>query len=123
MTNTGNLRPFTGADDPRRQNGRKKGSKNMATIVRELLDEELDKKLPINDEMKLYAKNSPLTYSKTVALAMLIKAINGDVRAAIWISNYADKAPNPEGFFGKSEIVFQVVPDKNDVPRQNENLE
>ena len=36
MTNTKNLIPFTGANDPRRQNGRKKGSKNLSTIVGEL---------------------------------------------------------------------------------------
>ena len=36
MGNTENLKPFTGANDPRRQNRRKKGSKNLSTIVGEL---------------------------------------------------------------------------------------
>ena len=42
MANINNLKPFTGASDPRRQNGRKKGSKNLSTIVIELLGEEMD---------------------------------------------------------------------------------
>ena len=36
MINTKNLKPFIGASDPRRQSGRRKGSKNLSTIVNEL---------------------------------------------------------------------------------------
>lgn len=78
MANTGNLRPFSGANDYRRQNGRRKGSKNLSTIVDELLVANIDLTGPINEGMKRYLQNSPTTYAKAIALAMIIKAINGD---------------------------------------------
>ena len=118
--NKRNLKPFTGAKDPRRQNGRKKGSKNLSTIVCELLDANLNYTEPIGDEIKQFFHNSPTTYAKALATAMMIKAINGDVRAATWVSNYADRQPPDEtdtGFFSQSVTVFEVVPNR---PRPEE---
>ena len=112
MENTKNLKPFTGADDPRRQNGRRKGSKNLSTIVNELLDADMSLTEPIDEGLKRYFQNSPTTYAKAIATAMITKAINGDVRAATWVSNYADKQPDPEGFFSQPKIVFNVVPNR-----------
>ena len=112
MTNIKNLRPFTGVNDPRRQNGRRKGSKNLSTIVNELLDADMSLTEPIDEGIKQNFQNSPTTYARAIAMAMIIKAINGDVRAATWVSNYADRQPRPDGFFEKPEIVFQVVPDR-----------
>lgn len=120
MSRYKNLKPFTGANDPRRQNGRRKGSKNLSTIVNELLDTDMSLTEPISKEMKQYFGNSPTTYAKAVAIAMLTKAINGDVRAATWISNYADRQPPDEtdtGFFSQSVTVFEVVPNR---PRPEE---
>ena len=114
MPNINNLKPFTGADDPRRQNGRKKGSKNLSTIVNEFLGTNMSLTEPINEEIRQYFQNSPTTYAKAVAMAMIIKAINGDVRAATWVSNYADKQPDQDSFFnGETNIVFQVVPSRS----------
>ena len=75
MNSYNNLKPFTGANDPRRQNGRKKGSKNLSTIVNELLDTDMSLTEPISDEMKQYFSNSPTTYAKAVATAMMISVI------------------------------------------------
>ena len=105
-----NLKPFTGADDPRRQNGRKKGSKNLSTIVIELLGQDVDPNLPIDAEWLSLEKEQPITYAKAIALSMIVKAINGDVRASTWVSNYADKQPESPGLFDKTNIIFQVVP-------------
>lgn len=112
MANVNNLKPFTGANDPRRQNGRRKGSKNLSTIVGELLGANMSLREPIDEGLKKYFQNSPTTYAKAIAMAMIIKAINGDVRAATWVSNYADKQPDSDGFFEKPEIIFQVVPSR-----------
>lgn len=120
MANTDNLKPFTGANDPRRQNGRRKGSKNLSTIVNELLDADMSLAEPIEEGLKQYFGNSPTTYAKAIATAMVIKAINGDVRAATWVSNYADRQPPDEtdtGFFSQSVTVFEVVPNR---PRPEE---
>ena len=111
MANTNNLKPFTGADDPRRQNGRKKGSKNLSTIVIEMLSQDISPNLPINGPVSdfLTENEQSATYAKAVALSMIIKAINGDVRAATWVSNYADKQPDEPSLFDKTSIVFNVV--------------
>lgn len=114
MKNYRNLKPFTGADDPRRQNGRKKGSKNLSTIVIDLLSEDINPNLPINGPVSDYLTENEqsVTYAKAVALSMIIKAINGDVRAATWVSNYADRQPDEPSFFDKTSIVFNVVPSR-----------
>ena len=120
VMNTKNLKPFTGTNDPRRQNGRRKGSKNLSTIVNELLDADMSLTEPIDEGLKQYFGNSSTTYAKAVATAMIIKAINGDVRAATWVSNYADRQPPDEtdtGFFSSQPIVFEVVPNR---PRPDE---
>ena len=119
MANTRNLKPFAGADDPRRQNGRRKGSKNLSTIVNELLEANMSLTEPINEGLKQYFNNSPTTYAKAIAMAIIIKAINGDVRAATWVSNYADRQPDPEGFFSQPKIVFNVVSNR---PRPEEEF-
>ena len=112
--NKNNLVPFSGKNDPRRQNGRKKGSKNLSTIVRELLEGTVSLSEPFNDDIKPYLQNSSTTYATAIAKSMITKAINGDVRAANWVLECESKAkPDPEeSFFGKSEIIFQVVPDR-----------
>lgn len=110
MPSISNLKPFTGADDPRRQNGRTKGSKNLSTIVIELLSEEMNPNVLVEEKAKKYLGNSPTTYMKALAKSMIVRAINGDVRAANWVSNYADKQPAENRFFEHSKIVFEVVP-------------
>lgn len=120
MNSYKNLKPFTGANDPRRQNGRKKGSKNLSTIVGELLWANMSLREPIDEGLKKYFQNSPTTYAKAIATAMIIKAINGDVRAATWVSSYTDKAltsEEDEGFFEKTNIIFNVIPGR---PRPEE---
>lgn len=111
MKNYGNLKPFTGADDPRRQNDRKKGSKNLSTIVIEMLGQDISPNLPVNGPVSdfITENEQSTTYAKAVALSMIIKAINGDVRAATWVSNYADKQPDEPSLFDKTSIVFNVV--------------
>lgn len=109
MPNISNLKPFTGADDPRRQNGRTKGSKNLSTIVIELLSEEMNPNVLVEEKAKKYLGNSSTTYMKALAKSMVVRAINGDVRAANWVSNYADKQP-ANGFFEYPNLIFGVVP-------------
>lgn len=116
-----NLKPFTGKDDSRRQNGRKKGSKNMKTIMRELPDGAVDLSLPIDKTMREYLiRCNNATYAEAITLAMLIKAINGDTRAASLVFERMDDlgVDEDKGFFDKSEIVFQVVPSPYNEPEE-----
>ena len=47
-----NLKPFTGPNDPRRQNGRKKGQINRKTAICNLLNQEIDPRFLINDKAR-----------------------------------------------------------------------
>jgi len=83
MANEQNLKPFTGADDPRRMNGRPKGVKNLATIIRELENEEFDwSKIPVKDRDKAKAIGAPWRAKVYTAIA---KAYAGDVKAMEWL--------------------------------------
>ena len=120
-----NLQSFTGSNGPRRNNGRKPGSKNIKTITRELLEDSVDLSLPINEDMKLYLRNNgSYSYMKAVTLAMLVKAINGDTRAASLIFERSEKlgADEKESVFEKTQLYFRVVPTANLQPK-NDNLE
>lgn len=107
-----NLQPFTGKDDPRRQNGRKASSKNIKTIICKLLEADVDLALPINDDMKRFlGKNGNRSYIEAITLAMLVKAVNGDVRAASLIFDRSDQLQigDDESVFDKTKLVFKVV--------------
>lgn len=110
-----NLQPFTGKDDARRQNGRKAGSKNIKTITRELLEGEIDLSLPINEDIKKYlTKNSSCSCMEAITLAMIIKAVNGDTRAASLLFERSDQLPDEESVFEKTVLNFKVVASPNE---------
>jgi hypothetical protein len=94
MANEQNLKPFTGADDPRRMNGRPKGRKNLATLIRELEEEDFDwSKIPkLSDEAKENLKSigSPL---KAIVLVATTQALTGNKEAREWLrrAGYGDK--------------------------------
>lgn len=120
-----NLQPFTGKDDPRRQNGRKTGSKNIKTITRKLLETDVDLALPINDDMKQFlGENGNRSYIEAITLAMLVKAVNGDVRAASLIFDRSDQLQigDDESVFDKTKLVFKVVPDRKDYLEEKQKL-
>lgn len=66
--------------------GRKLGSKNIATIVRELLEQDIDTRFPLNDRLKQLITDNGTSYAKAIVYAMLLKAIDGDVRAATYLT-------------------------------------
>lgn len=88
---TSNLKPFTGADDPRRSNGRPKGSKNLATIVKELENENFDwKYVPIKAKEAAKEIGSPW---RAIVYTAVASAMSGNVKAMEWLrkSGYGDK--------------------------------
>lgn len=93
-----NLTPFTKGYDPHRQVGRPLGAKNWATIVQELLeDENLAQKML--EGMK--GKGAPAYLNalkrkdgaSIITTAMIVRAMNGDHRAADWLrkTGFGDK--------------------------------
>ena len=61
--------------------GRKEGSKNIATIVRELLDDEIDPRFPLDNNLKQLMTDNGSTYATAIVYALAIKATQGDVKA------------------------------------------
>ena len=96
--------------------GRKLGSKNMSSIVRELLEQDVDTRFPLNDNLKQLIADNGTTYAKAIAYAMLLKAINGDVRAATFLAELqlSGETNNGEvGLFNASKLQIEVVPSKH----------
>lgn len=91
--------------------GRKVGSKNIATIVRELLEQDIDPRFPLNNGT---------SYAKAIVYAMFLKAIDGDVRAATYITELqlTGEANDGEGgLFQANKLQIEIV--KSDKSTQN----
>lgn len=82
MANEQNLKPFTGADDPRRMNGKPKGTKHLSTYIQEALTDE-------NFELKLkdgsIMKEMPI---KAIIKTAVAKSVSGDTRAMEWLAKH-----------------------------------
>lgn len=90
--------------------GRKRGSKNLSTIVRDCLKKNVDVSL-LRGESELIVNNS-MTYSRALVLVMLAKAVNGDIRAANWIISLdIDEIIDGDevGFFNTSRLEIEII--------------
>lgn len=63
-------------------NGHKLDSKNVSTIVRELVEQEIDTALLPNKNLTALTNGKPKIYAEAIALALFIKALEGNVGAA-----------------------------------------
>lgn len=96
--------------------GRKVGSKNMATIVRELLEQDIDTKFPLNDRLKQLIADNGTTYAKAIVYAMLLKAIDGDVRAATYLTELqltCEATDGEMGLFNATKLQIEIVEPKH----------
>lgn len=96
--------------------GRKLGSKNIATIVRELLEQDIDTKFPLNVRLKELIADNGTTYAKAIVYAMLLKAIDGDVRAATLLTELqlsGEANDGGTGLFNTSKLQIEIVKPKH----------
>lgn len=85
MANLQNLKPFTGADDPRRGHPRK-GSKHISTWIQEMLnDEEFEATLLDSKKGIVEYKGAPL---KAIIKVAIHHASQGDTKWAEWLAKY-----------------------------------
>lgn len=92
--------------------GRKHGSKNVSTIVRRLLEQNAVDELLSSSNLSDLAKGQPTSYAQAMVLAMIRKALEGDVRAVKWLAERQDKSyvmEDKTNFFNKPTLVIEVV--------------
>ncbi len=80
-----NLKPWK-AGQSGNPAGRKVGSKNVSTIVRELLEQDAVTDLLISTKIADMANGKPTSYAQAIVLAMLRKALEGNVQAVCWLA-------------------------------------
>lgn len=92
--------------------GRKQGSKNVSTIVRKLLEQNAIDEILFSSNLNDLAKGKPTSYAQAMVLAMIKKALEGDVRAVKWLAERQDRSyitDDQTSFFNRSELVIKVV--------------
>ena len=107
-----NLKPFTGADDDRRQNGRKKGQINRKTAIRKLLSQEINPRLLINSNNGEYLESlKGRTYLEAVIMTLINQALAKDTRASDLLLRelrYVDDEIPPDSPFNR-DIKIEIV--------------
>lgn len=111
--NLENLKPFQKGDDPRRQNGRKPGSKNISTIVKEILDADLDE-ISDSEIKKLVQKTNSRTVKEAIVHTIIRKSLTGDIKATDWVCSYLEniESQSEPRFFDSKEIEIRIVEPK-----------
>lgn len=92
--------------------GRKSGSKNVSTIVRKLLEENAVDEILSSSNLTDLAKGQPTSYAQAMVLAMIKKALEGDVQAVRWLADRQDRSyiiDDKTGFFDRPKLVIEVV--------------
>lgn len=109
-----NLKPWTKgiSGNPA---GRKPGSRNISTIVQEILEQDIDDDFPINERLNKLLSGKQKSYVEAVAIAMTKKAIDGDVRAATWLVEQQQKgeAKQQGGLFNTDKLTVEVISPKS----------
>ena len=80
-----NLKPWK-AGQSGNPAGRKVGSKNVSTIVSELLAQDASEQLLTSNNIADLANGKPTSYAQAIVFAMLKKALMGNVQAACWLT-------------------------------------
>lgn len=71
--------------------GRKPGSKNMSTIVQELLGNETVTDILALNNLTQFTQNTSTTYAEAVVWAIISKALQGNVQAALWLAEHQER--------------------------------
>ncbi|CAN5715234.1 hypothetical protein BH23PAT2_BH23PAT2_04190 [soil metagenome] len=90
--------------------GRRVGSRNISTLVRKLLEQDIEDNFPLNEGLAKLLNGKDRTYVEAVVIAMTKKAIDGDVRAATWLVDQQEKGDAKDGgLFNASKLEIEIV--------------
>ena len=109
-----NLIPFKKGFDERRRNGRKKGSKNISTIIQNILEADFPN-IKSNSVKELIQKHGSKTAKEAIILAVTQKALNGDMKATEWLFGYLNKNETAKENFFNSDIKIEIIDPKHKV--------
>ncbi len=93
--------------------GRRPGSRNVFTLVRELLEQDIDDNFPMSDRIAQVINGKSKSYVEALVISMIKKAIDGDVRAATWLVEQQKGSPSEDSLFNTSKLVIEVVKSKS----------
>lgn len=89
--------------------GRKPGSKNMSTIVQELLDQDFKTDLLAKSNIAELTNGMPTTYAKAVVWVAIQKALQGDMRAIIWLTEQQERSDFAQEKIRQEPIVVTHI--------------
>lgn len=115
-----NLKPFTGPNDPRRQNRRKKGQINRKTAICNLLNQEIDPRFLINDKARERLKElKGKTCLEAILYTLTNQALGENTRASDIILRelrHIEKEDPPFAPF-RRDIQISVVNSDEEIKR------
>lgn len=107
--NSQNLVPFQKGYDSRRQNGRKKGSKNVSTIIKDLLETDFKKIKNSSLKSKIEKQNSK-TAKEAIISVIIQKALSGDIKSVEWLFSHIERnEPVEENNFFNRPIEITII--------------
>lgn len=93
--------------------GRKPGSKNMSTIVKELLDKEADKDMLAKSSIAELVEGESMTYAKAVVLATIHKALDGNMQAVSWLAEQQKQGTTSQEVLTREPVVVSYLKPRN----------
>ncbi len=93
--------------------GRRSGSKNMSTIVQELLDQEADNGMLAKSTIAELLEGSSPTYAKAVVLATIHKALQGDIRAITWLAEQQERGVVAQAAMRQEPKIISTIKPRN----------
>lgn len=112
--NQNNLVPFKKGFDERRQVGRKTGSKNISTIIDDVLNQGITEvKSP---ELKaLINRQKSRTVKEAIVYAIVKNALSGELKSAQWLVEMLPEEKEVENSYFNQPIEIHIVnPDQKD---------
>ena len=89
--------------------GRKPGSKNMSTIVQELLNQDANNEILVNNNLAQLAGGVTTTYAKAVVFAAITKALQGNMQAIIWLAEHQERGAIVGGTLKQEPLIISTI--------------